>query len=487
MSRRRPAFLLTVLLAVAPAEGSAAAPTPAVRHQTPQTPAAPPLPRLDIDAYPPDARAQIGPAHEAATASPDDPDTVGRLALVLHAWDESEAAAASYARAQALAPANEDWWYLGALLASRRGLHAEAAGQFREAHTRQPGDVLIALRLADALLDAGRPGEAAPLYETLATRPEAAPAALYGLGRVRQLAGQAEAAREAYERAIALYPDFGAAHYALAQLQRRSGDTAAARASLQRQQQCLACWPMPPDVRRARLDTVREDAAALLQRGVTSAGRATEAETAEAIRLHEAAISRSPGLGQAHVNLIDLYARTGNLARAETHYASARVLPGYAAEAHRTWGWVLLRQRRPDEALPVLSEAVRLTPDNAQAQYGVAVSHELQGRPAEAAAAYARAVAAAPTDREMRFGHARVLLQLNRLDEAIVQLRQVLDPVDATTPRSLYALSVAFVRQGQVEEGRRHAQRALDLARQFDQQDLAAAIARDLARLPPAP
>jgi tetratricopeptide (TPR) repeat protein len=96
-------------------------------------------------------------------------------------------------------------------------------------------------------------------------------------------------------------------------------------------------------------------------------------------------------------------------------------------------------------------------------------------------------VTAAPTDREIRFGHARVLLQLDRLDEAIAQLGQVLEPVDATTPRSLYALSVALVRQGDVEKGRRHAQRALDLAREYDQQDLAAAIARDLARLPPSP
>ena len=452
------------------------------------TPAPPPLPRLEVDAYPADARAQIGPAYAAAVGARDDADAVGRLALVLHAWEESEAAAAAYALAQSLTPGNEDWWYLGALLATRRGLHAEAARQFREAHTRTPGDVLIALRLADALLEAGRPDEATPLYETLATRPEAAPAALYGLGRVSQLTGQTDAARQAYERAVALYPDFGAAHYALAQLQRRAGDTVAARASLQRQQQCLACWPMPPDTRRAHLDAVRDDPAALLQRGVNAAGSAADAAAAAAaIRLHEAALARSPGLGQAHVNLIELYARTGNLAQAEAQFTSARALPGYAAEAHRAWGWVLLRQRRQDEALPLFAEAVRLTPDNAQAQYGLAVSHELQGRLAEAASAYARAVTAAPTDRDIRFGHARVLLQLNRLDEAIAQLRQVLDPVDATTPRSLYALSVALVRQGHVEDGRRHAQRALDLARQFDQQDLAGTIARDIARLPPAP
>src|SRR5690606_4659060 len=113
---------------------------------------------------------------------------------------------------------------------------------------------------------------ASRVYEPLTTRPETAPAAWYGLGRVRQAAGDIDAARDAFARAVVLYPACGGAHYALAQLQRRSGDRAAARASLQRQQQCLTCWPVPPDPWRARLDEVRTDAAALLQRGVSSAG-----------------------------------------------------------------------------------------------------------------------------------------------------------------------------------------------------------------------
>ena len=352
----------------------------------------PPLPRLDIDAYPPEAREQIGAAYRAVTAAPADANAVGRLGLVLHAWEEFEAAAQAYGRAQAQAPTDADWWYFGAMLATRRGLHDESARQLRQARTRRPDDALIALRLADAALDAGHPDDAAPLYDALATRPETAPAAFYGLGRVRQLTGDHTGARTAYEQAVALYPEFGAAHYALAQLQRRAGDTAAARASLQRQQQCLACWPMPPDPWRTRLADVRQDAAALLQQGVATAGRASETAAADAIRLHEAAIAQAPHLGQAHINLIELYARTGNLARAEAHYASARALPGYTAEAHRTWGWVLLRQRRPADALPVFSEAVQLAPDSAQAQYGLAMTFELEGRAAEAAPAYARAV-----------------------------------------------------------------------------------------------
>ena len=94
---------------------------------------------------------------------------------------------------------------------------------------------------------------------------------------------------------------------------------------------------------------------------------------------------------------------------------------------------------------------------------------------------------ASPTARDIRFGYARVLLGLGRLDEAIAQLTQIVDPADATTPRSLYALSVAHVRRGNLTEGRRAGQRALDLARQFNQQDLARVIEENLARLPASP
>ncbi len=437
--------------------------------------------------YPDEARDQIAAALAAAAKAPTDADAVGRLAMTLHAWEEFESAAAAYARAQALAPSEVDWWYFGGMLASRRGMHAEAARQYRRALDCAPGNGLVALRYADAALDAGEFDAAGSIYEPLTTRPETAPAAWYGMGRVRQAAGNVEGAREAFARAVALYPEFGGAHYALAQLQRRAGDRDGARLSLQRQQQCLTCWPMPPDPWRTRLDDVRTDAAALLKRGVSSAsaaaGPGAEAAAAEAIRLHEAALARDPGFGQAHVNLIELYARTGNVARAQAHYHAAAADAGHAAEAHRAWGWVLLHQQRADEALPVLTQAVDLAPTNARALTGLGLAFELLRRPAEAVEAYTDAVAAAPAERDIRFNLARALVQAGRFDEAIARLETLREPVDGQTPRYLYALSAAYVRHGDVEAGERVGEEAVALATRFGQTDLAQAITRDLTAL----
>ncbi len=466
------------------AAGGASPEVPAV-IAAPQAP--PPLPTPDLARYPDEARDQIAAALAAVTAEPSSADAVGRLALTLHAWEEFEAAAAAYARAQALAPSAIDWWYFGGMLATRRGLHAEAARQYGRARDLAPDNALVALRYADAALDAGDIDAARSVYEPLTTHPEAAPAAWYGMGRVRQSAGDIGGAREAFEQAVALFPDFGGAHYALAQLQRRAGDREGARLSLQRQQQCLTCWPVPPDPWRARLDEVRTDAAALLQRGVSTAGTAAgaggDAAAAEAIRLHEAALERNPGFGQAHVNLISLYARTGNVARAEQHYRAAAADPGHAAEAHRTWGWVLLQQQRAEEALPVLTEAVALAPTNAQALTGLGLAFELLRRPADAVRVYTDAVAAAPAERDIRFGLARALIQAGRIEEAIARLETLREPVDAQTPRYLYALSAAYVRHGNLEAGVRVGEEAATLATRFGQADLARTITRDLAAL----
>jgi tetratricopeptide (TPR) repeat protein len=466
-----------VLLACGP-------PAPAAATNDGQSAVVPPLSTLDLDTFPPATREALTAPYHRAVQRAGDHEAVGRLALVLHAWDQLDAAAEVYARAQALAPGEVDWWYLGGLLATRRALPSEAVEQFERAKALAPADPLVALRLADAWLDHGELDAAFALYEVLTTRPETAPAASYGVGRILQTRGDADGARAAYEQALAIYPDFGAAHYALAQLQRRAGDLDAARASLARQQQCLACWPMPPDPWRERLDAVRDDARVLLQRGTSHAADESESAAAEAIRLHEAALERDPTLGQAHVNLIGLYGRTGNAVRAEAHYRAAREMPGFAADAHRAWGWARIAEQQPEEAAGAFREALGLQPGDASALQGLGLALEMTGQPADAVTAYVRALEADPTARNARFSLARALVQLGRFPEAIAELERLRTPEDAETPRFLFALGVAYVRAGDLARGRATSEQALALAQRLGQRDFAGIIEAELAKLP---
>ncbi len=359
------------------------------------------------------------------------------------------------------------------------GRHDVAAENFGKAVALAPSP-LLALRYADALLDSGQLEAARTAYDAAVAMPDAEPAAHYGRGRLAMTAGEMTRARAEFERAVALVPTFGAAHYALAQVQRKGGDLAAARASIARQQQCLACWPMPPDPYVARVAAVRDDAAALLQRGLDLAGRSDDAR---AIALHEDAVARNPGLLQAHVNLITLYARTGNLPRAEEHYRAVVARGTQLAEAHHAFGLALLAAKEPARAEPVLRLATEGNPQDAEAHNALGLIQESGGRLAEAEAAYRQAVAANPRVRGLRFNHARVLVTMGRLDEALAQLSQIESPDDAESVRYVYAASALHVRKGDVATGRRLGEEALARARRHGLTDLAAAIERDLQKL----
>ncbi|HTV00747.1 MAG TPA: tetratricopeptide repeat protein [Luteitalea sp.] len=434
--------------------------------------------RLSLDAFPAEARQDIGAARDAALATPTRAEAVGRLAILLHAWEQFEPAALVYAEARRLAPNDVTWWALSGTLANRVGRPDQAVDYFARANAISPSPFLT-LRHADALLESGRIDDARVVYEKAAAIPEAEPAARYGLGRVSVAAGDGVRARREFERAVALVEQFGAAHYALAQIYRQAGDLAAARDAIARQQRCLACWPMPPDPFSAQVALARSDAAALLQRGVTAAQRA---DAAQAIALHEQALARGENVA-ARLNLIALYAQTNNLAAAETQYRKVLASGNDLADAHHAFGLALLDARDPARAEPILREAVAANPHDARAFNGLGFICETSGRLPEAETAYRQAVAAQPANRAMRFALARVLVNLGRLDEALVQLTQLREPDDAESARYVFAAGAIQVRMGNIQEGRRLSEEALQRARKYNLTDLVASIERDMAKL----
>jgi hypothetical protein len=117
------ALALPTALARHSAEGAAAAPQ-----------AAPPsLPRLAFDSFPAPTRDVLARAYKDAAARPNDAETVGALARLLHAWEQWEAAHEVYFRAQVLAPRTFAWHYLdadcpAAPRPAHRGVGAARAG-----------------------------------------------------------------------------------------------------------------------------------------------------------------------------------------------------------------------------------------------------------------------------------------------------------------------------------------------------------------------
>jgi len=447
----------------------------------------PPLPRLALDTYPPAARDAISRAHRDASARPADPGVVGALGRVLQAWEQWDGAHEAYARAEALAPQAFDWHYLDAIVLQRLARHADAAAQFRQAldadlkvRTTGAGYLPARVKLAEALLEAGELDESRRLFDALVREPAAEPAAQLGLGRIAAAQGRHDEAVAHLQRAIELYPEWGAAYYALALSYRALGRRADAQRALERQAQYGPRWPAIEDQVLAGVAALRDDAQAKARRSVKLA----EAGDLEgAIAANEAALAQEPSLAEAHANLISLYGRTRNWAKAEEHYRAVVALGVNLSTAHYDYGVLLGLQEKWDLAADAYRQAIAVNPHHAQAYNNLGQILERQRQFDAAADAYRHASDSQPTFRLARFNLGRMLIALGRNDEAIAELGKLTEPRDAETPRYLFALATAHVRAGHKDEGIKWATEARRLALEYGQAELAAAIARDLASL----
>jgi tetratricopeptide (TPR) repeat protein len=457
-------FLLMTLLGAAPAAGQRSSP---------------PLPALALDSYPAAARQSIARAHAEAVAHPSDAARSGALGRVLQAWEQWGAAHQTYLRAQALAPRAFEWHYLDAVVLQRQGRPLDAAAQLEAALAASPDYLPAKIKLAESWLDAGKLDESQRLFAAL-TEADAAPAAAFGLGRIAAAQGRHEAAVEHFQRAIALFPEFGAAYYALARSDRALGRRDEAQAALERHARYGARWPAVTDPVLAAVAAVRDDPGALLQRGVALANAG---DLDGAIAAHEAALALDPSLAQAHANLIGLYGRQRNFDKAETHYRAAVALGVNVSDAHYDYGVMLGLQERWDEAAEAYRKALALNPLHADAHNNLGQILERTRQFPEALAEYRRALDSKPTLRVARFNMGRMLIALNRPDEAARELQGLTEPRDAEAPRYLFALSTAYVRMGKKDEGMKWAIEARDLALTFGDTAFASAIDHELAKI----
>ena len=442
--------------------------------------APPPLPTLDLPSYSAPAREAIAPLQRTAAARSTDPQAVGALARMLQAWEQLDAAHQAYERAQALAPHSFEWQYLDGVVLERLARHREAAQRFERALTESPGYLPARLALPEALFEAGDLAGSRRLFEALTREPLAEPRAEFGLGRIDAAENHHPAAILHFERALALFPEWGAANYALAQSYRVAGRMGDARAALQRHAQYGARWPGADDPVLAAVTALKDDAAAHLQRGISLAAAGN---LQGAIAEHEAALSRDPKLAQAHANLISLYGRANNWDKVEEHYRATVALGFSLADAHYDYAVLLGQQQKWDLAEEAYRKAIAVNPLHAPAHNNLGQLLERRQSFDAAAEEYARALDAQPTLRIARFNLGRMQIAQGRLDQAILTLDQLREPVDEATPRYLFGLSTAHVRAGHKDEGLKWGTAAKELALKYGQRELAEAIDRDLARL----
>ncbi|HXJ91968.1 MAG TPA: tetratricopeptide repeat protein [Terriglobia bacterium] len=441
----------------------------------------PTLPELTISDLPAEVRDQVREAYDSARKNPRDAPASGNLGMLLDLYHRPDEAAVCYQRAHQLDVSSFQWlYYLGSLQAGQ-GRHVEAARTLRAALRLRPEYLPARLKLAESLFSSGDFNASRQVYAGIVAEYPNAAEAYYGLGRIALAHGEVAAAAQSFSKACELFAPYGAAHYQLAQIDRKLGKTEEYEKQLALYAKNRTLVPPIQDPLRENLRSLDRSAASLLERGIQleQAGRLEDAIAAE-----EKAVQLNPELMQAHVNLIILYGQSGDFQKAEEHYQTALKLnPDKYPDAYYNYGVLLVKEGKLDEAQAAFASALKTNPVYADAHNDLGYILERQGKLEEAASEYRKAAEERPDFRKAHFNLARLLVNQQRYSEAIEQLQQTLTPVDADTPSYLYALGAAYGRAGDHRQAIKYLQQAKDQAAAYAQKELLADINRDLQTL----
>lgn len=442
---------------------------------------APEVPQINTAGFPPETQKQVEQAYAAARKRPQDADPVGRLGMLLDLYHRPEDAAFCYQRAHLIEPTSFKWlYYWGSLLLNQKKME-QALPVLTSAVKLQPEYLAVRLKLGEALLKTGQTESAEKIYQGILKEYPDSAEAYFGLGRLQAERGDHAAAAESYRKACELFPTYGAAHYALAVAYRKLGRISEAQEQENIHERNVHIVPPVVDPLRDELRGMDLSAVSHLERGVQleEVGRIDDA-----IAETEKALELNPALVKAHVNLLILYGRIGNMNKAEEHYQAVLAAnPDQYPDAYYNYGVLLIKEGKFEEAEKAFRKAVATAPSNELAHSNLGYLLEHQGKLSEAAVEYRKVIELTPNSRQAHFELGRILVNQQQYQAAIEQFQQTLTPVDENTPAYLYALGAAYGRAGDSARALDYLQQAKELAVARGQTGLVSEIEKDLGQV----
>ena len=346
-----------------------------------------------LDTVTPPLRARLAAADARVAAYPPDVAAWGELAQLYPANGYSPQAEQAYRGLLRFDPTNPHWPHLLAALLAGYGRLDDALPLLQRTVVLAPDYLPARLRLADALLKAGRTDEAEQAYNALLQRSPANGYALLGLARIDLARERLTAAREKLTHATAADPKFFGAQSLLASVFEQLGDDAAASAARIRANQagrfkealdawvdglveyCYDVYRLQVAAATAKSTGDAAGAVPLLQRALTLAP--DDARTlrqlgtcylelrdfAHAREPLERAVAAAPSESSAWVDLATYQLAIGDTEAAQRTLRSGLARSPDVEPLHAELGALLLRARQLTEAIPHLQEAVRLSPE----------------------------------------------------------------------------------------------------------------------------
>jgi tetratricopeptide (TPR) repeat protein len=415
----------------------------------------PPIPPLPDGGEDPEVRAVIDEARLAVLAAPRAADAWGHYAKVLFAQLFDRDAEICFAEANRLNPADPRWLYCRSVILLKRdperGLpllrQARAAADDSWPALRS----IITLKLADELINRGQLDEAEQCFRAEAVRDPGSLHVAMGLGLIAHARGDTTTAARLYGEAQACPSACKFATAQLAKLARERGDRAAAEA-YESQASKLPMDPLWPDSFMDEIASMRVGQRAFERRVHTLE---VEKRWAEALRLYLQRLETWPdaelyiGAGKSAAQLRD-YDRAFELLR-----QAVRLEPDNA-NAQFTLALVLFSRAERDwyttpaapavkawfnEALAHAQRAAEIRPGHATTYMVWGLALKFLGRPAQAIVPLRLGVACQPTDLELQLGLGQVLAAAGHDAEARQHLEKARSLAPPNDPRPAAALA----------------------------------------------
>jgi tetratricopeptide (TPR) repeat protein len=389
-----------------------------------------------------DARSVIAPLESAVKLRPDVSQIRMLLADAYQAVGRSDDAASLIGDQVKQTPGDsQSYVALGAIL-KKQNKTAEARKAFEKAVEINPDNVLAIDQLADLDIEAKAFATAHQRADAILEKnPKSAPA-YFIHGRSYVMERNFPAAETALKKAIELDPNLAAPYNLLVAIYVQSNKLAAALKELET---VLAKNP--------------QYSPALLTSAIIYSQMG---DFAKARDNYEKALALNPNFVPALNNLAYIYSeKLNNVDRAaELARKAHELLPAEASVAD-TFGWILYRQGKYQEAVTLLQESAAKAPENGEIQFHLGMADYMMGRSDEARAALQKAVSipgnfAGKDEAKSRLD---LLSQSGTLSVADLEKFTKEKPTD---PITLMQLGAAYVKAGTPDKAAQVYERALE-------------------------
>lgn len=358
--------------------------------------------------------------------------------LMAHEWNAE--ALACFQRASELDSQNMRWPYLSGILLERKQPE-EALKKFEKAMALKNDYAPLHYRMSKLLLRMNSLTESEAAMKQAAKLASDQPQPWIGLARIAQARDDWQAAHDLLAQAQKIAPDN---REAIVELTRTKVMLGTATALKREEQLALTSGQKYQPMFDPIFNSINEKEVAARFAAVLADQYAASGNTQQAEEAFRQLIARRPNLSRPRLNLASLYMQQRKFNEAlKTLQEAVQLFPDDAM-AHYLLSFALEATQQLPQARQALEAAVRLKPDYAEAQYALGLSLQRDQDLAGAETAYRQAV---QSDTRMPQAHVAlgvVLQKQAKWDEAIAEINKAIalapgDPV----PKSYLQKAVA--------------------------------------------